>query len=174
MTAFARVGGYDYRGCVRDGTKVTGERTDVRYGSGAWYAFEADWDLLKISAALADHPEIYPRVWAHTDAYGPVGYRPEGGYDWSGIRDSSKEVVKAMAKIADEYVSDADLMAALGIPLPEPPPRPSNETYLLDPALMTAAEREGWIRNFKEAPPTLDYMNEWIWAGKVYSYGKEA
>lgn len=113
------IGGYSYRGCVLDGTSVKGERTDLRYGSGTWIGFSGDWDLLKISAALADSPEVYPRVWALTDAYGPVGYRPEGGYDWSGIRDSSKGAVGAMAKIADEYVTDAELAAALEVDVSE-------------------------------------------------------
>jgi hypothetical protein len=36
-------------------------------------------------------------TWRHTDAYGEVGLVPPQGWDWSGIRDSSRE---ALAKIA--------------------------------------------------------------------------
>lgn len=36
------------------------------------------------------------RIWQYTDAYGPKGYIPPQGYDWSGVRDSSNEAIWSM------------------------------------------------------------------------------
>lgn len=35
-------------------------------------------------------------LWSIQDGYGIPGFYPEQGYDWSGIRDSSDEAVRAM------------------------------------------------------------------------------
>jgi hypothetical protein len=35
-------------------------------------------------------------IYALQDGYGEVGYVPEQGYDWSGVRDSSYEAIQAM------------------------------------------------------------------------------
>ena len=41
-----------------------------------------------------------PAIWDLTDAYGEAGLIPPQDYDWSGVRDSSKEAIWAMFKIA--------------------------------------------------------------------------
>ena len=35
-------------------------------------------------------------LWSMSDGYGSVGYMPEQGYDWSGIRDSSCGAIDSM------------------------------------------------------------------------------
>lgn len=39
-------------------------------------------------------------IWSLQDGYGVVGYTPEQGWDWSGIRDSSIEAIEAMFEAA--------------------------------------------------------------------------
>ncbi len=71
-----------------------------------------DWQLCVIAchwaadAVLPDAQknELYKRVYAQSDAYGPVGFIPSQGYDWSGVRDSTEESVVAMGKAAREYL----------------------------------------------------------------------
>ncbi len=69
----------------------------------------ADWDLVLVLAHWSNKPldvpypvqhRLYKLIWAETDAYGPKGYIPPQGYDWSGIRDSTPAAVVAMAKAA--------------------------------------------------------------------------
>lgn len=38
------------------------------------------------------------RIWNRSDGYGPQGFMPDQGYDWSGIRDSSPAAIEAMFK----------------------------------------------------------------------------
>lgn len=42
--------------------------------------------------------ETLVAIWAESDGYGEPGYVPEQGYDWSGIRDSSEDAIRAMWK----------------------------------------------------------------------------
>lgn len=65
-----------------------------------------DWELIvavcspsreaKIPANVRS--EAYRAAWKHTDAYGPLGYMPDQGYDWSGFRDSTEESTKNSAE----------------------------------------------------------------------------
>ena len=43
--------------------------------------------------------KLWAKLWPLTDAYGPQGYVPPQGYDWSGFRDSSFNAIKAMGKV---------------------------------------------------------------------------
>lgn len=40
---------------------------------------------------------LWKQCWKFTDAYGPLGYMPPQGYDWSGFRDSSDQAIRNMA-----------------------------------------------------------------------------
>ena len=42
------------------------------------------------------------KIWKLSDAYGPPGYVPPQGFDWSGIRDSSEEAIWKMFEVAKE------------------------------------------------------------------------
>ncbi len=71
-----------------------------------------DWDLI-VDACHWGHKiaslnrlaraELYSIVWAESDGYGPKGYIPDQGYDWSGVRDSSDAAKKAMADAARKW-----------------------------------------------------------------------
>jgi hypothetical protein len=43
--------------------------------------------------------ETLVALWAESDGYGEQGYVPEQGYDWSGIRDSTPDAVRAMWRV---------------------------------------------------------------------------
>jgi hypothetical protein len=43
--------------------------------------------------------ETLVALWAESDGYGEQGYIPEQGYDWSGIRDSTPDAVRAMWRV---------------------------------------------------------------------------
>ena len=69
---------------------------------------QADWDLVcdfchfsgKRRGELDERTKrlLDSAVWAKQDGYGSPGYTPCQGWDWSGIRDSSKKAVREMAK----------------------------------------------------------------------------
>lgn len=40
-------------------------------------------------------------------------------------------------------------------------------TYMMPAGEMTDEQIQGWLRNFNAQPPTMDYMQEWSWAGSV-------
>jgi hypothetical protein len=42
------------------------------------------------------------------------------------------------------------------------------DTYMMDPARMSDEQLMGWVANFRSQPPTMDYMGEWSWAGRVF------
>jgi len=46
---------------------------------------------------IRDDATLWADLWPLTDAYGPHGFIPPQGYDWSGFRDSSDEAITAMA-----------------------------------------------------------------------------
>jgi hypothetical protein len=45
------------------------------------------------------------RLWSLQGGYGIPGFMPAQGYDWSGIRDSSDEAIKAMYAAIQEWVA---------------------------------------------------------------------
>lgn len=67
-----------------------------------------DWGLICVLCCPAYTPflpaekmnKIYAAIYAQNDAYGARGTIPPQGYDWSGIRDSSKEAQDRMALVA--------------------------------------------------------------------------
>lgn len=61
---------------------------------------------------------IMAETWALNDAYGTVGFVPPQGWDWSGIRDSSREAIAAMASAARSTLKLHELEVALP---PTPP-----------------------------------------------------
>lgn len=57
-------------------------------------------EMMKDIAAVYKGPDateaILLAIYAQSDGYGEVGYVPDQGYDWSGIRDSSPAAVERM------------------------------------------------------------------------------
>lgn len=45
--------------------------------------------------------------------------------------------------------------------------------YMQDPATLTDDQVKAWVTNFRDQPPTMDYMSEWSWAGRVMSEAKK-
>ena len=41
-----------------------------------------------------------PAIWAASNGYGTPGYKPDQGYDWSGIRDSTPRAIHRMFEAA--------------------------------------------------------------------------
>lgn len=106
----------EYRNCVREGDTITGEQRYVEDSeTGSWGSFSGSVDLLRIHEALFLTNESFGRIWSLSDGYGEPGFWPSQGYDWSGIRDSSQDAIKAMHEVAREYVSDADFDALFGL-----------------------------------------------------------
>jgi hypothetical protein len=46
------------------------------------------------------------KIWSLTDAYGEKGYIPSQGYDWSGVRDSSTELIWKMLDFAIKMLEE--------------------------------------------------------------------
>ena len=57
-----------------------------------------------ISNVNNDH--YFTSLWHLTDAYGPRGYMPPQGYDWSGFRDSSWSAINAMREILVSFYGE--------------------------------------------------------------------
>lgn len=76
-----------------------------------------DWDLCiatchfnsKITN-LSEHQRLYlyRTVVQRSDGYG-AGVVPQGGYDWSAVRDSSKEAIHIMAMVIRNYLKNLRL-----------------------------------------------------------------
>jgi hypothetical protein len=70
------------------------------------------WDLILALCYYRNYPnltkdqhnEVYKAVYAKNDAYGPEGFVPPQGYDWSGIRDSSDSAKTKMCQVGREYL----------------------------------------------------------------------
>lgn len=43
----------------------------------------------------------------------------------------------------------------------------AGDTYMADPADMSDEQLASWTENFRTQPPTMDYMAEHAWAGRV-------
>ena len=82
-----------YRNVKFDPRKLTieGEQTIGR----SFCKFSACIELMAISLAMEVLPRSISTFMSFADGYGEPGCFP-GGYDWSGIRDSSKPAVKKM------------------------------------------------------------------------------
>jgi hypothetical protein len=52
----------------------------------------------RVLTTIYDDDALWEKCWPYTDAYGPEGYMPPQGYDWSGFRDSSPAAIKRMAE----------------------------------------------------------------------------
>lgn len=92
--------------------KITQDAEGILHGEYAeghgrdWTKFSARPDLLKIRTAMDEGgAALHAQIWALTDAYGEQGMIPPQGYDWSGVRDSSEQAIKAMEEIADKWMS---------------------------------------------------------------------
>ena len=59
-----------------------------------------------VSLPEDDRGRIYQGVWSLTDAYGPVGFVPPQGYDWSGIRDSTEAAQTRMAEGIVQFLTN--------------------------------------------------------------------
>lgn len=75
-------------------------------GGKSWFLFSAWLPLLRIRLAVDEKGA--DEVWDMTDYPGMEG-------DWSAIRDSSPESIRAMEQVAKKYVSDAELRQRLGL-----------------------------------------------------------
>lgn len=104
--------GKTYRNVVfDDADSFHGEyTTDGNY----WMRFSANMALHHIHVACQTSETAAERIWDEQDGYGEPGFVPVQGWDWSGIRDSTDAAITRMREIAREYVSDAEIMSALG------------------------------------------------------------
>lgn len=85
-----------------DGT-VKEKSLVIDHTKPSWHKFSGIPALMKIhhiQSVVADSTE---RFWQIQDGYGPRGFTPEQGYDWSGIRDSSPAALREMEALADQY-----------------------------------------------------------------------
>lgn len=46
-------------------------------------------------------------IWAKSDGYGIEGFVPPQGYDWSGIRDSSRAAIRTMYAVVESFKAKA-------------------------------------------------------------------
>lgn len=95
----------NYRNCVKtrgdDGREhVEGECSMPNIG---WVKFSGWPPLMKIRYAIEHGPtNVQNNIIAFSDGYGEPGYMP-GGFDWSGIRDSTVHAIKCMERVADKW-----------------------------------------------------------------------
>jgi hypothetical protein len=75
---------------------IFGQKTML---SGDWIRFEASKSLFLVDLAMEFVPKSLRYFMNLADGYGFPGYFP-GGYDWSGIRDSSKDALAKMQEVA--------------------------------------------------------------------------
>jgi hypothetical protein len=110
---------------VGDDGIIRGERTLVP--GGDYYAFSGRPDLMRIDHAIGAAPNaVSDAIVALADGYGAPGFFP-GGYDWSGVRDSSDEALAAMDALAVAWHGDRAW--------PWEPPRPRTVgRFTYDPA----------------------------------------
>jgi hypothetical protein len=93
--------------------KVTG-RHDKYHGDSM--RFEAYEDLLAVELAMDLEPKSIHKFMMHADGYGEPGYFP-GGYDWSGIRDSTPRARRKMfAEARQVLVTHKAELASSGLP----------------------------------------------------------
>jgi hypothetical protein len=97
-----------YRNVVIKGSNVTGESTSL----GCWCGFSANLPLMFIRHVIDTQPKSLRAVMASANGFGAMGYFP-GGYDWSGIRDSTKASQDSMFKVAQRFVRFDDFVAML-------------------------------------------------------------
>lgn len=81
------------------------------------FLFSAGLRLMAVDLALElKGPPAFEPIMALADGYGEPGAFP-GGYDWSGIRDSSEEAKEAMFAKARELLQDCyGELTAMGLP----------------------------------------------------------
>ena len=56
-----------------------------------------------------DRNFLYQLVYLQNDGYGPRGFIPSQGYDWSGIRDSSPEAHRDMANVVRNFFTSRQI-----------------------------------------------------------------
>lgn len=64
-------------------------------------------DMLKVLHEFWGDPKVGDAIWGLSDGYGEPGFVPVQGYDWSGIRDSSDDAIKAMYEVVLRQYPDA-------------------------------------------------------------------
>lgn len=85
---------------------VTGERVQGEYSYNGvnWICFSGILPLMRIGVAC-DLPGGLRKIMKLADGYGAPGLFP-GGYDWSGIRDSTPDSMARMDAVAKEMWGD--------------------------------------------------------------------
>lgn len=86
---------YRYRNVKCSLRGISGETSRF----GGWTRFASSPNLFLVSLAMDLMPDSLMKFMALADGYGMKGYFP-GGYDWSGIRDSSQEARVEMGDYA--------------------------------------------------------------------------
>lgn len=73
--------------------------------------YDRDTQLLTIHKAWTESMDndFLEELYSLSDGYGEVGYIPEQGYDWSGIRDSSNKAIRAMYEFCISKVYARDI-----------------------------------------------------------------
>jgi hypothetical protein len=91
-----------YRNVVVSDDLIVGEQSDD--GGVSWWPFAGMPELMKIGL-MWNHgsAEDMRTLWELSDGYGPTGFVPPQGFDWSGIRDSSRREINAMAFVASRW-----------------------------------------------------------------------
>lgn len=92
-----------YRNVVWKGEHAEGE--SQLSGAGRWCRFSGNLKMMVIHLACESQIEgAAEAIWALQDGYGQPGFTPPQGWDWSGIRDSSRDARKAMYAKAKELL----------------------------------------------------------------------
>lgn len=80
--------------------RIEGERSNEWFDGDSWFMFRATRNLFLIDEAIRLYPNQLQNFMSMADGYGEPGNFP-GGYDWSGIRDSSAQAKVQMMNFAE-------------------------------------------------------------------------
>ena len=96
---------WEYRNIKFDAAtgRIEGEKRGG-YFPDEWILFSAGRTLFMIDMAMELFPKSIRQFMSFADGYGEPGYFP-GGYDWSGIRDSSAQAKALMLTLAEKLLA---------------------------------------------------------------------
>jgi hypothetical protein len=104
-----------YEAVQYSGGEITG-KTNMGFEGPCDTSFAWGLSLFAVNLAMELLPNSITQFMSVADGYGIAGYFP-GGYDWSGIRDSSPKAVAAMLVMARMVLSHfKGRMPEMGLP----------------------------------------------------------
>ncbi len=95
---------------TREAVKLTEDiSVNAKNGWRLVVLFNHDCDSIVVNVPKALINEIFRKTWEIQDGYGKAGFTPSQGWDWSGIRDSSKFARAVMEANVIQMLQDSGI-----------------------------------------------------------------